>query len=82
MPNMSGTELASRIRASRPGMTLLLSSGYAAESLTELPEGLVDGFVAKPFTPDSLLDALMHALSTRSQQTPAASDAPGHAAER
>jgi two-component system cell cycle sensor histidine kinase/response regulator CckA len=70
MPNMSGTELASRIRALRPGMTILLSSGYAAESLTELPEGLVDGFVAKPFTPDSLLDALMHALSTRSQQTP------------
>ena len=82
MPNMSGTELASRIRASRPGMTILLSSGYAAESLTELPEGLVDGFVAKPFTPDSLLDALMHALSTRSQQSPAASDTPGHVAER
>ncbi|MCX5688465.1 MAG: PAS domain S-box protein [Planctomycetota bacterium] len=71
MPVMSGIELATRIRALRPGMTLLLSSGYAAESLTELPHGLVDGFVAKPFTPDSLLDALMQALSTRSQNAAA-----------
>jgi len=65
MPGMSGPALAAKLRERRPQLTILLSSGYATENLTDIPEGIVDGFIAKPFTSDSLLDALMQALSTR-----------------
>jgi len=50
MPRMGGAEAFRRIRALRPGVCVLLTSGYtqkeSMESLADLPP---DGFLQKPF---------------------------------
>jgi DNA-binding response OmpR family regulator len=48
MPGLSGTELAERMEAVRPGLRVLLMSGYAEEDL-----GGRD-FILKPFDADDL----------------------------
>jgi CheY-like chemotaxis protein len=59
MPNMSGVELARLVRQENPRMAVLLMSGNI-EGRIEVPpiDFHVAGFVDKPFTPNSLLDAL------------------------
>ena len=53
MPGMKGPELAARLRALRPGLRVLLMSGYAADIVTS--GDLRDApLVSKPFTPASL----------------------------
>ena len=65
MPGMSGRELATRAARMRPGMKVLYMSGYA-----EAPAGGSDlleqgaALVAKPFTPDSLLDKVRQTLAS------------------
>ncbi len=49
MPNISGVELARRIRASHPGMKALFISGYAEDAALEGA-----AFLRKPFSADSL----------------------------
>jgi PAS domain S-box-containing protein len=71
MPGMRGPELAIRLRSSRPGLRVLLVSGYAEE----IVEGARDDslpFLAKPFSAESLLAAVEAAMSP----TPAGGDAP------
>jgi len=51
MPEMSGIELATQIDAQRPGIKVLLMSGYPAGMLV-LNEGW--HFLAKPFIPSQL----------------------------
>lgn len=63
MPQVKGSVLAGQLRARWPNVTLLLSSGYSSESIGNLEAMGVDGFVAKPFTPENLLDAMLAALS-------------------
>jgi PAS domain S-box-containing protein len=65
MPEMSGRELVERIRRQRPGVRVLLTSGFSAESFagrgaaeTALP------FLEKPFTPDDILRKVSEALAT------------------
>lgn len=64
MPGLSGQELARRARAMRPGLRILLSSGYTFEAL---PHG--DGlgpelhFLSKPFGKAVLARALSEALA-------------------
>jgi PAS domain S-box-containing protein len=61
MPGMRGPELAIRLRASRPGLRVLLVSGYAEE----IVEGARDDslpFLAKPFSAESLLAAVDAAI--------------------
>ncbi len=61
MPGMRGPELAALLQTSRPGMRVLLVSGYAEE--------IVEGhradvpFLAKPFSSATLLAAIDDALS-------------------
>lgn len=69
MPRIRGSDLAKQVRGLWPSMTILLSSGYASESLGNLAAMGVDGFVTKPFTPESLLDSLLAALSGREVQS-------------
>jgi len=61
MPNMRGTELAARLRASRSGMAVLFMSGYAPEVVnhTSDAETIV---LAKPFSPEQLVSAGENAL--------------------
>ncbi|MFZ5896130.1 MAG: response regulator [Myxococcota bacterium] len=52
MPQLSGRELADRLRALRPDMGVLFMSGYSEHSGGVLPKGTQ--YMQKPFTPDSL----------------------------
>jgi PAS domain S-box-containing protein len=59
MPEMGGVELAARVAERLPGVRVVLMSGYADADLGAIgQDGMVDGFVAKPFTAESLLETL------------------------
>ena len=61
MPGMKGPELAGRLRAQRPGLRVLLMSGYAADVVTS--GHLKDAaLMAKPFSPVSLSETVRNAL--------------------
>jgi len=63
MPKMSGRELASRVIALRPDIRVLYSSGYTADAIGEdgvLGEGI--NFLAKPYLPSTLADAVREVL--------------------
>ena len=63
MPGMKGPELARRLRAMRPGLRVLLMSGYAADVVTG--DDLKDAnLVTKPFSPAALARAVRDALDT------------------
>ena len=67
MPGMDGVALARAAAALRPGLPMLLLSGYAAAALAaELPaEGW--HFLAKPFTSQALRDSVATALAKRAE---------------
>jgi len=47
MPLMTGVELASELKSFKPGLPIVLCSGYIGRDEKEM--GSVDGFVSKPF---------------------------------
>ncbi len=57
--DLNGADLAAAARQLRPGLPVLLTSGYAADALGEASEAYA--FIAKPFDPATLARAL-HAL--------------------
>lgn len=57
MPEMGGVELRERFSKARPGVTVLMMSGYADRPLPDGPKLLV-----KPFTPGVLLARVREAL--------------------
>jgi FixJ family two-component response regulator len=64
MPNITGSELAGRLRSAHPGLKVLYISGYADDP----PEGddpCADGasFLQKPFSADSLGRKIRQMLS-------------------
>jgi CheY-like chemotaxis protein len=63
MPEMSGRELAARVRAVRPGVRVLFVSGSSADECP--PDGHEDegNFLQKPFTPAELLSRVKRALT-------------------
>lgn len=63
MPAMNGAKLARIIRQSRPGLRVVLSSGYGEESTSGADDVL---FLAKPYTPDELLAHIRTALAKAS----------------
>jgi nitrogen-specific signal transduction histidine kinase/ActR/RegA family two-component response regulator len=67
MPEMSGEEVFRELRALRPDVQVLLSSGYSQEeAVTRLAgEGLA-GFIAKPFRASTLLSSVREVLARRS----------------
>jgi CheY-like chemotaxis protein len=58
MPGISGYELVQRIRSNWPHVPLVLMSGYAEDPRVqeEIARGVA--FLAKPFSPQSLLELL------------------------
>lgn len=54
MPGLDGVELARRLRARRPGLPVLLVSGYADAGARDAFGGLDVAFLAKPFRLDDL----------------------------
>ncbi len=65
MPDMTGPELAARLRARHPQVRVLFMSGYAEERLSERGVILDDvHFVAKPFERRALLDKIDAVLAS------------------
>ena len=67
MPEMSGSELARRLRAMKPSLPVLFTSGYAADAIAQNGElGANTAFLEKPFTPDALAQKVRELLDQRS----------------
>ena len=64
MPGMSGVELAEAVRALRPGLPVLLTSGYA-----ELPEGSDGAYprLEKPFREEDLIARIGELLTASAE---------------
>jgi FixJ family two-component response regulator len=63
MPNMSGPQLAQRLRGIRPGLKVLYLSGYTDDAIVR--HGILEGeapFLQKPFSPDSLAQKVREVL--------------------
>jgi PAS domain S-box-containing protein len=59
MPDMAGGEVFDRLKAMDPGVKVLLSSGYSLNSrIADILRRGCDGFIQKPFTLESLAEAL------------------------
>jgi len=59
MPGLSGAEVCDRVREGRPGLPTLFISGFYPEAVFpdhRLPES--SAFLAKPFMPEELIDAV------------------------
>jgi len=66
MPGMSGQELAQELRATKPGLKVVYVSGYSAVRAGQ-DASLWSGpnFVAKPYSPDKLIQAVQDCLANR-----------------
>ncbi|MEO7272085.1 MAG: response regulator, partial [Vicinamibacterales bacterium] len=66
MPNMSGHELAMRLKARRPGLRVLYLSGYTDEAIAH--HGVIEldaSFLQKPFTRAALATKVREVLTPR-----------------
>jgi DNA-binding NtrC family response regulator len=67
LPDMEGIEVARQIREVAPAIRIVMISGYSrredAYIQRALVEGLICGFIAKPFLNDEILKALEFARS-------------------
>ena len=70
MPGLKGPDLADRLRAMRPGIRVLLMSGYAADVVTptDLKEAVL---LSKPFSTATLLKTVRGILDVPLSSTPA-----------
>jgi signal transduction histidine kinase len=62
MPGISGEEALRRIHGIQPDQPVVLMSGYSEELATSRFEAPIGGFLQKPFTHDSLAEALRSTL--------------------
>jgi PAS domain S-box-containing protein len=71
MPRMSGLDTLRRLRQLDPTVPVLLASGHAAEQVLQTEREHVLGFLAKPYRPEDLAQAVRTALDRARQQPPA-----------
>lgn len=62
LPGLSGPEIAKIFQQSRPGGPVLFMSGFPGDTLDEAQAALNSRFLAKPFSPDQLLESLRQLL--------------------
>jgi signal transduction histidine kinase/ActR/RegA family two-component response regulator len=70
MPEMSGKELADRLKTQRPDLKMLFMSGYTDEAIVH--HGVLDSsveFIQKPFTPAGLIEKVRDVLDLREKDT-------------
>jgi signal transduction histidine kinase/ActR/RegA family two-component response regulator len=73
MPRMSGRDVAEQLRRARPGLPVLLVSGYAHDVLgKDVALGERCAFLPKPFSEAALLDAVRALLEPAQAETPPA----------
>jgi two-component system cell cycle sensor histidine kinase/response regulator CckA len=65
MPDLSGWDLGAELTVRRPGSRLLFMSGYTTQETGRRMPLIGDGFLQKPFTPDSLIEHVRLAMRTR-----------------
>lgn len=76
MPGIGGRELAKKLLALRPGISVLFLSGYTEDAvITEVAPGPATAFLQKPFTLQNLAKKVREILRARpasvSDSTPA-----------
>jgi two-component system cell cycle sensor histidine kinase/response regulator CckA len=62
MPNMQGADLAERLRRARPGLRILLMSGYTDEPVVQRLGRDSVAFLPKPFTSVELVEKVRQVL--------------------
>jgi DNA-binding NtrC family response regulator len=63
LPDVSGNEVVAGLHHRRPGLPIVLITGYASsESMRRAAEAGAVSFLAKPFDPEELLEAVRGAL--------------------
>ena len=70
MPQMSGKELAERIKRTRLDIKVLFASGYTDDAV--LHHGVFEAdmeFIQKPFTPNALANKVHQVLNTSNQES-------------
>lgn len=66
LPDSSGLEVLRQLRAARPGLPVVMITGYAtSENTARALEAGVTGFLPKPFTESELLAVVRRALGTQ-----------------
>jgi two-component system, cell cycle sensor histidine kinase and response regulator CckA len=61
MPEISGQELAKRVRSRWPGVRVIYTSGYPGDELKDMHRDAT--FLQKPFTPAELMEKIRQALA-------------------
>lgn len=67
MPRMDGPTMVRQLQAERPGMKVLLISGYSAESV---PNDLTKDFLHKPFLPAAIEQKVQAMLAREKEISP------------
>ena len=66
MPNMSGSELVAEILKARPGMPIILCSGYSSKvSVENASEKGIRKYMTKPYSPKELAKAIREVLDVK-----------------
>ena len=69
LPDIDGLELARNIRIAYPNVLVLVVSGYFYKDdpaiQTALEEGLIQGFIEKPFSHAEVIETVKNALSSQ-----------------
>jgi CheY-like chemotaxis protein len=66
LPDLTGLDVADRIRERRPGLPVLLMSGYAPREVLRAPHRRPEvSFLEKPFVVDELLEAVGRVLKEK-----------------
>jgi CheY-like chemotaxis protein len=65
LPGFNGQTLAVRLRAMRPQLTVIFSSGYGADAFKPAMELANSAFLAKPYTIDELMRAVRTAIDVK-----------------
>jgi DNA-binding response OmpR family regulator len=69
MPVLDGMYLMRQVREKRPGMPIIVMSGYSTrETIREALELGAATFIAKPFTPDELSATVRSILKSREKE--------------
>jgi CheY-like chemotaxis protein len=71
MPGVSGVELACRLIEERPGLAIVLMSGYTGDAVLEDPRLAHATFLQKPFVQETLLRAAREAIGQATSVDPA-----------